>query len=93
MKDLLQRLTSRKFLLALATLITLAANKQWAEFTAASITYVLAQGGVDAAQAIKQGREAVQQALETTRVDGLTPDPELDVDKTIITSGVIPPTP
>lgn len=46
----LQKLTSRKFLLSLAALITLAANHQWTEFVATLFAYLGAQGWVDASR-------------------------------------------
>jgi hypothetical protein len=39
-KDLLTRISSRKFLLAAAAAVTLAANRQWTEFTALVLGYL-----------------------------------------------------
>lgn len=93
LKDFITRLTSRKFLIALATMATLAANKQWTEFTAAGITYVVAEGGTDAARAYKEAKQAINAVPDFSHLDDLMPDEDKDVDKSVITSGVIPPTP
>lgn len=53
LKSLLIRLTSRKFLLALAGLITLAANRQWVEFTVLLGGYL----GINIADAKMNGGE------------------------------------
>lgn len=102
MKDFINRLSSRKFLLAVATMATLAANKQWPEFTAAALTYVLAEGGTDAARAYKDAKQAiagVSSALDQVSIDTFNDD--LAVDKTRVVAGsdevgatpVIPATP
>lgn len=91
-KDFLTRLTSRKFLIAVGTMATLAANKQWTEFTAAGITYVIAEGGTDAARAYKEAKQAINTLPDFAPMTDLM-DEDREVDKSVITSGVLPPTP
>ena len=50
MKDLLKRFTSRKFLLAVASFLTLIANKDFAAGGAVAAVYAIAQAYVDANQ-------------------------------------------
>lgn len=54
MKDFLQRISSRKFLLAVAGLITLAANHQWPLFVTTLLGYAGVEGTADAMRVIKQ---------------------------------------
>lgn len=51
--DLYERLTSRKFLLTLAALITLAANRQWTQLVAALVGYLGVEGTSDIVKAVK----------------------------------------
>lgn len=45
--DLIKRLTSRKFLLAVGGSLTLIANQQWQELTLLIGAYIAAEGGAD----------------------------------------------
>jgi hypothetical protein len=92
-KDFITRLTSRKFLIALGTMATLAANKQWTEFTAAGITYVVAEGGTDAARAYKEAKQLATQLPDISNLNDLMGMDDEPVDKSVVTPGVIPPTP
>ena len=49
MKELLKRLTSRKFLLAVAAALVFYANGQWAELVAVILGYLGVEGGADIA--------------------------------------------
>lgn len=53
MKDFLLRLTSRKFLLALAGLIVLAANREWTLFVTTLLGYAGVEGASDVAKVVK----------------------------------------
>lgn len=55
MRALIRRFTSRKFLLSVAGLVTLALNGQWNEFTFVLLGYVGAEGGADLVERLKTG--------------------------------------
>jgi hypothetical protein len=91
MKDFIKRLSSRKFLLAVAAMITAAANQQWHVFAATAFAYLGSEGLGDAVGRFSDAKYAqiakdAQQLLSD--LGG-----EDDVDKGVITSGVVPPTP
>ena len=48
MSTFITRLTSRKFLMAVAGLLVLAAERQWSEFVIVLMGYLGIEGGVDA---------------------------------------------
>lgn len=82
MKNLLIRLTSRKFLLALAAIITFYVNQQWSELMATVIAYVAAEGTADAARAYSDTKYikpiAAQAEIARSMFDR---DDDDDVDK------------
>jgi hypothetical protein len=53
--DLIKRVTSRKFLITVAGLVTLAGNGQWTEFTALVLGYLTAEGASDVVDRFKSG--------------------------------------
>jgi hypothetical protein len=93
MKDFVSRLSSRKFLLAVASLITLYANKQWHMFAVTAAGYMAAEGAPDIVSRYSQGK--VDLAKVSKEAQQLLSDlsRDEDVDKGVITSGVISPTP
>lgn len=64
MKDFLKRLSSRKFLLALAASITFYANKQYTELAATIITYLAAEGSSDVVGAYASNKYAIPAKIE-----------------------------
>lgn len=69
MKDLLKRLTSRKFLLTVAAGLTFYANGQYTELAATIIAYLTAEGGADIAQRYQAERTKQANAvLEDTKI-------------------------
>lgn len=87
MKDLLKRLTSRKFLLALSAALALAANKQYTELMGVVIAYIGAEGGSDIAT-----RYAAQKYAIPAKVDQQTQlinsgDLELTTEPKVIVPG------
>ena len=53
--DLFQRVTSRKFIVAVLGAITLASNGQWNEFTLLILGYLTAEGAGDVVERFKGG--------------------------------------
>lgn len=89
MKDFLNRLTSRKFLLAVAAGLTFYANGQYTELAATIIAYIAAEGSADALgrySGVKTG------GTGTPLVPSAAPkfdktDVEDDVDRSTIVAG------
>lgn len=53
MKDLVSRLSSRTFWVAVLTVITLCLNEQWGEAATVAAAYILGEKGLDAVSAAK----------------------------------------
>lgn len=91
MKEFLRRLTSRKFLLAVAALLTLAANNEWHMFAVTAAGYMAAEGAPDVVTRYSQGKIDLAKVGREAQQLLTDLDPPEDVDKTVITSGVITP--
>jgi hypothetical protein len=90
MKDLIERLTSRKFLLTVSTALVLIANKQWDMLVLMVGGYVGVEGIGDAAARYAQPKAAAAQAdLESTKIQLLGTDalPDTGVDKSQLVAG------
>lgn len=89
--DFAKRLTSRKFLLAVSAMAAELANHQWHVFAATAVGYMASEGAADVvgrysdAKYAQIARDAQQLLSDLGGED--------DVDKGVITSGVVPPTP
>lgn len=86
LKETLDRMLSRKFLLALAGAITLMANKEWAAMVTLLLGYIAAEGGADVVDRLKNGAKVANRYIN--------PESQNDeVDTSIITTGKPEPTP
>lgn len=88
--DLIQRLTSRKFLLAVSAAALLAANKQWNELVGVVIAYIGAEGIGDAAQRFSEPKaQAAQANLDETKLQILGAEalPDTGVDRSTLVPG------
>lgn len=63
MNDFIARLSSRKFLLAIGTIIGLVGNKQYGEAAAVAVAYFAAEGAVDF-RTVKNGADAASSELD-----------------------------
>lgn len=69
MKNFLVRLTSRKFLLAVASFCTFMANKQYTEAMGVVVAYVAAEGFSDTAQRYQAEKtKQAEKVLEDTKI-------------------------
>lgn len=59
MNDLFIKLSSRKFLLAVGTAVTLLAAKRYTEAAGIAAAYVLGEAAIDRAAVVKAGREVL----------------------------------
>lgn len=87
MKDFLKRLTSRKFLLALAASLTFYANGQYTELAATVIAYLGAEGYIDGKREKAQTNAAPQSLGTPTTYTPSEPDDD-GVDRSAIVAGV-----
>lgn len=88
--NLVKRLTSRKFLLALSAGALLAANQQWTELVAVAVAYVTAEGAGDAVERYAHEKtKTAEMALEDTKTQLgiLDPGDAMAVDRGNIQSG------
>lgn len=69
--DLLGRLSSRTFWVAVGTIITLIANEQWGEAASVAAAYILGEKGLDAVQTAKGQKVVVSStpAVDDSSVD------------------------
>lgn len=87
MADFVKRLTSRKFLLGVAALLTLAANDQWHMFALTALGYMGAEGVPDAVSRYSEGKVDLAKVSREAQQLLSELDDDDDVDKTVITSG------
>jgi len=82
MKDLLKRLISRKFLLALAGILVFIANQQWTELTVVILGYLGSEGAADAVARYSTTKFVEAPVATTKAVNSFfNEDPDDDVDK------------
>ena len=87
MKDFIKRLTSRKFLLAVAAMLTAAANNQWHVLVISALGYLGSEGAADVVDRYSSAK--YNKVLQDVRVLANDLGSDEDVDKTVITPGVI----
>ena len=80
--DLVKRLSSRKFLLALGGAYVLYQNKQWGELVALLLGFIAAEGGADIVDKIKTGTKITNEYR-----NGTSQNDEFEVDTTKIETG------
>jgi hypothetical protein len=89
MKDFIKRFTSRKFLVTVSAMLAAAADNQWHVFIIAALGYLGSEGLGDAVGRYSDAK--YQRVLKDARMlaaDLTAPDDD-EVDKTVITPGVI----
>lgn len=87
--DFIKRLTSRKFLVAVSAMLAAAADGQWHVFIIAALGYLGSEGLGDAVGRYSEAKYQKLDADVQTLLSDLKADE--DVDKGVITSGVITP--
>lgn len=87
---LIDRLTSRKFLLTVAAGIPLALNQQWGELVTLISVFIGAEGAADAAQRYQEAKVSSNTSLLSDISQIANDDADDDVDKDKIIAGEVP---
>lgn len=87
MKDFIKRLSSRKFLLAVAACLTFYANKQYTEMAATAVAYIAAEGGADTVARFQAERTKQAQAFSTADPDAAAGFPSTTTDRGTLVPG------
>lgn len=84
MKDFFQRITSRKFLITIGGLVAAAGARQWNEFSAILIGYLVSEGAGDVVTRFRTGVKTLDTVINPMSQNIVDED---DVDTTAIITG------
>lgn len=82
LEDMFQRATSRKFIITVIGLATLASNTQWTEFTALILGYLTAEGAGDVVERFKSSTSTLD-----SYVNPQSHNIDEEVDTSVVVSG------